>query len=80
MPFYDYRCRACDATFDRMRPMAEADHPTACACGSEETFRLVSRIAKPAKASTGPSLGGAGLPMASGNGGGGGCCGGGCCG
>lgn len=77
MPMYEYRCRACGHTFDRLRPAAEADQPAACDCGSDDTSRLLSMIARRTPA-------GATLPMAGGStpsagGGGGGCCGGGCC-
>lgn len=77
MPMYEYRCRACGHTFDRLRPASESDAPVACDCGSDDTARLMSMIARrPA---------GASLPMAGGSApsapssGGGGCCGGGCC-
>ncbi len=81
MPLYDFRCRACGTTFDRMRSMAQADAPTPCDCGSNDTTRLLSRIAPVAQsASVGGSAGS--LPMAGGSApsAGGGCCGGGCCG
>lgn len=74
MPMYDYRCRACGHTFDRLRPASDADVAVACDCGSSDTARLVSMIARRTSGAT--------LPMASGPapaGGGGGCCGGGCC-
>ena len=34
MPRYDYECPACDATWERERPMAEAAAPSSCpVCG-----------------------------------------------
>ncbi len=76
MPMYEYRCRACGDTFDRLRQLADADAPADCGCGSTDTARIPSVIARPS--------GGATLPMASappaGASPGGGCCGGGCCG
>ena len=76
MPMYEYRCRACGHTFDRLRALAEADAPAPCDCGTTDTVRLVSRVARRTPA-------GASLPMAGGAAdtapAGGGCCGGGCC-
>ncbi|WP_460339727.1 FmdB family zinc ribbon protein [Actinoallomurus acanthiterrae] len=68
MPRYDFRCRACGATFEVSRPMAEASAPAACPDGHEDTVKLLSTVAV-----TG---GGTATPPS----GGGGCCGGGCCG
>jgi putative FmdB family regulatory protein len=64
---YEYRCRACGATFEERRPMAEADAPASCPEGHGDTTRLLSVFA---------ATGGAGsAPAAMG---GGGCCGGAC--
>jgi putative FmdB family regulatory protein len=71
MPLYEYRCRSCGDTFERLRPQADADEPADCACDRSDTVRLPSLIARGAG-------GGAELPMAGGAGAG--CCGGGCCG
>ncbi|MCO5999873.1 FmdB family zinc ribbon protein [Actinoallomurus rhizosphaericola] len=67
MPRYDYRCRACGATFEVSRPMAEASAPAACPDGHDDTVKLLSTVAVTGGAAAPPS-------------GGGGCCGGGCCG
>lgn len=75
MPMYEYRCRACGHTFDRLRPAAEAGVPAPCDCGSADTTRLMSMIARPATGAELPMAGGGSAPA-----GGGGCCGGGCCG
>ncbi len=74
MPRYEYRCRACGATFELNRPMAESGAPASCPDGHGDTVKLLSTVAVTgaASASRGPG------PQASG--GGGGCCGGGCCG
>ncbi|WP_157252620.1 FmdB family zinc ribbon protein [Nonomuraea typhae] len=69
MPRYDFRCRACGATFEVSRPMSASDDPATCPHGHEDTVKLLSTVAM---------TGGAAAPR--GGGGGGGCCGGGCCG
>lgn len=66
MPIYEFRCRACGATFDELRPADRADDSAVCGCGADDTVRLLSLIARP----TGAAPAGDG----------GGCCGGGCCG
>ncbi len=71
MPRYEYRCRACGATFELNRPMAESSAPASCPEGHEDTVKLLSTVAVTgAAAAPAPRAGG---------GGGGGCCGGGCC-
>ncbi|MGI5120933.1 FmdB family zinc ribbon protein [Marinactinospora thermotolerans] len=65
MPRYEFRCRACDDTFEISRPMAESADPASCPRGHDDTVRLLSTVAVGTTASP-PS--------------GGGCCGGGCCG
>jgi putative FmdB family regulatory protein len=67
---YEFRCRACGATFEERRAMAEADAPAACPKGHVDTTRLLSVFAS-------TSGGGAAAPSAPGAGGGG-CCGGAC--
>ncbi len=72
MPRYEYRCRACGATFELNRPMAESSAPASCPDGHDDTVKLLSTVAV-----TGASQ----APRGPGpQGGGGGCCGGGCCG
>ena len=68
MARYEYRCRACGATFEQTRPMSEANEATVCPAGHTVTVKLFSAVAVGGRAS-GPA------PSA----GGGGCCGGGCC-
>ena len=68
MPRYEYRCRACGATFELNRPMAESSAPASCPEGHEDTVKLLSTVAVTGAAA-------APAPRA----GGGGCCGGGCC-
>ena len=68
MPRYEYRCRACGATFERDRPMAEASAPAQCPQGHDDTVKLLSTVSVGGKAST----------AAPRPGGGGGCCGGAC--
>ncbi|MFF2955406.1 zinc ribbon domain-containing protein [Kitasatospora sp. NPDC057965] len=75
MPRYDFRCRACGATFELRRAMAQANDPAICPQGHQDTVKLLSTVAVTGAASAG------GAPQqAPSAGGGGGCCGGGCCG
>lgn len=71
MPRYEYRCRACGATFEKTRPISEASAPIDCPQGHPDTVKLFSMIsvgglAKPSGSSASQAAGG-------------GCCGGGCC-
>lgn len=68
MPRYEYRCRACGATFEKTRPMSEASAPIDCPHGHPDTVKLFSMVA----------VGGLAKPSGS-SAAGGGCCGGGCC-
>ena len=68
MPRYEYRCRACGATFERDRPMAEATAPAQCPQGHDDTVKLLSTVSVGGRASTATRQ-----PD-----GGGGCCGGAC--
>ncbi|MGI5337826.1 FmdB family zinc ribbon protein [Streptomyces sp. CA-181903] len=77
MPRYEYRCKACGATFELRRPMAQSSAPAMCPQGHLDSVKLLSTVAVTGAASAGSSSG----PSAeSGGGGGGGCCGGSCCG
>jgi len=67
MPRYEYRCRACGATFELSRPMSQASDPCRCPDGHDDTVKLLSTVAVGGRASQSPS-----------GGGGGGCCGGAC--
>ncbi|MFI5840681.1 zinc ribbon domain-containing protein [Catenuloplanes sp. NPDC051500] len=67
MPRYDFRCRACGATFEVNRPMTEAGAPAACPDGHDDTVKLLSTVAVTGR--------GGAAPVRSG---GGGCCGGAC--
>jgi len=45
MPLYEYRCAECHTTFEKLRPMSQADAPADCvACGSTATARAISRF------------------------------------
>lgn len=73
MPIYEYICPKCDARFDLLRPMSQADQPTRCPrCQAEGARRAPSRVACFSKSSDGSTA-----PVS----GGGGCasCGGGSC-
>jgi putative FmdB family regulatory protein len=67
MPRYEYRCRACGATFEKTRPMTESSAPATCPDGHADTVKLLSTVAVTGRG------GGQAAPS-----GGGGCCGGGC--
>ena len=45
MPRYDFRCRACGATFEVSRPMADAREPAVCPQGHNDTVKLLSTVA-----------------------------------
>ena len=70
MPLYEFRCRACDDTFEVRRPMSESSDPATCPQGHEGAVRLLVVFA---------SVGaiGAAAPAAAARPSGGGC-GGGC--
>jgi putative FmdB family regulatory protein len=68
VPRYEYRCRACGATFERNRSMAESAAPAQCPQGHDDTVKLLSTV------SVGGRAGGSGRDQ----GGAGGCCGGAC--
>jgi putative FmdB family regulatory protein len=72
MATYEFRCRACGATFEERRAMADADAPATCPEGHQDTTRLLSVFAR---VSGGVGGGQAPLPSVPS---GGGCCGGGC--
>lgn len=43
MPLYEYECSDCEARFDALRGMSEADDPIACPrCEGSETKRVIS--------------------------------------
>lgn len=68
MPRYEFRCRACGATFEESRPMADSAEPALCPAGHDDTVKLLSTVAV-----TGLSSAPSSLPSS-----GGGCCGGAC--
>jgi putative FmdB family regulatory protein len=68
VPRYEYRCRACGATFELTRPMSQSAEPCSCPQGHDDTVKLLSTVAVGGRAgSPAPSAGT-----------GGGCCGGAC--
>ena len=72
MPIYEYRCEACDRSFEVLTSFAERDRGQPCpTCESRRTQVQVSTFA----AIGGPAEFSPSLPMASS---GGGCCGGSC--
>jgi putative FmdB family regulatory protein len=46
MPLYEYQCRRCDNSFEKLRRMQDADADLQCPdCGSEEVERQFSTFA-----------------------------------
>jgi len=45
MPLYEYECPSCEARFDRLSAVAEADDAPCPRCGERHTRRLLSVIA-----------------------------------
>jgi putative FmdB family regulatory protein len=79
VPRYEYRCRACGATFERTRPMAEASAPAQCPQGHDDTVKLLSTVSVGTRAGRrGQSQQSAGRRDQSQQSAGGGCCGGAC--
>ncbi len=54
MPIYEYYCADCDRTFEKRRPMSQADAEIACPeCGGTHTRRGLSRFAAFSKGGNG---------------------------
>jgi putative FmdB family regulatory protein len=70
MPLYEYRCRTCATTFDRRRPMADADQPVTCPDGHRGAVRLLAVFATTGTATAPPTGAGCGAPVPGGCGGG----------
>lgn len=49
MPIYNYRCTACEATFEKLMGMKDPT-PVCPSCGSPEVSRQLSRVATTGKA------------------------------
>lgn len=71
VPLYEFRCRACDDTFEVRRPMSESSDPATCPLGHEGAVRLLSVFAS--VGANGASAPAAAAPRSSGGGCGGGC-------
>ncbi|MBD0292409.1 MAG: zinc ribbon domain-containing protein [Jiangellaceae bacterium] len=68
MPTYEFRCRACGATFEVSRPMVDSAEPARCPDGHDDTVKLLSTVAVTGRATSSVSSPASGT-----------CCGGGCC-
>jgi putative FmdB family regulatory protein len=55
VPLYEYRCRTCDETFERRRPMSESSAPAECSAGHVDSIRLLSVFASTGGAAAGSS-------------------------
>jgi putative FmdB family regulatory protein len=54
MPIYEYKCADCHSTFEKLRPMSQAEAPTPCVhCGSSYTSRAISLFAAISKSGNG---------------------------
>ncbi|MBI4302182.1 MAG: zinc ribbon domain-containing protein [Chloroflexi bacterium] len=53
MPIYEYYCPSCDAKFQRLLPMSQADDGVCCPEGHDGSRRLISTFASFAKSSDG---------------------------
>ena len=72
MPMYEYGCKTCHGSFDRLRRMDQRDDDVACPhCGDAHVQRKLSVFAAFSKSADGAVA--AATPAASG-----GCCGGAC--
>lgn len=70
MPIYEYRCDACNVTFERIR-RASDDTPVECPECHDEARKLMSTFASRADgASSFPSFGGSSAPSGCSSGGG----------
>ena len=53
MPVYAYRCRACGSLTDQLSSITDVADQVICQhCGSEETHRIISRVAYHASEAT----------------------------
>ncbi len=57
MPYYEFRCKSCDAVFEERRAMADANAPATCPSGHVGAIRLLPVFATTGT-SDGPSSGG----------------------
>lgn len=75
MPLYEYFCPTCNDTFEKLRPVQQADLATACpTCQQQSSQRVLSLVASSVLKTTGSG----GLEAVSSAPVGGGCCGGAC--
>jgi putative FmdB family regulatory protein len=76
MPLYEYRCSDCQTSFEKLRPMRDADKPSDCPkCHGQANKRLISAFAAVSRGSDGSSR----MVASSHASGGCGSCGGGSC-
>jgi len=70
MPFYEYKCRTCETTFEERRAMSEANDPATCPAGHAGAVRMLSVFAS---VGSGSSANPSAAPRPSGGGCGSGC-------
>jgi len=45
MPTYDFRCPACESTFEERRSFARADEPAVCpSCGGDHAAKVIGNV------------------------------------
>jgi putative FmdB family regulatory protein len=70
VPLYEFACKRCDSSFERLMSFSAAEDGVSCPrCGAPEARRLISTFAAVSRSAAGEVNAFAG---------GGGCCGGGC--
>jgi len=72
MPLYEYYCRSCSGTFERLRPMSRSSEPAPCPQGHRGGQRVVSVFSARVRGEGGS------VAVSNGGGGCGGCAGGAC--
>jgi putative FmdB family regulatory protein len=57
MPLYEYQCATCDAQFEVLRSMSQANSPLACPrCAHTDVRKMISRFAAVSKDSGGSHM------------------------
>jgi putative FmdB family regulatory protein len=75
MPLYEYFCPTCNDTFEKLRPVIQADLATVCpTCQKQSSQRVLSLVASSVLKGTSSGVQETAMPSSAG----GGCCGGSC--
>ncbi len=58
MPIYEYRCRKCEKTFEKIQKVDEDGDTLKCpSCGAEKPEKILSRFSSTKEAESAPSCG-----------------------